>query len=121
MAYNAANSLSPMMFKKTTVSDTEGTRSERWRSKSVENIYDLDVGVVGPGAKKIKNRSATCTGADAPSAKAWREVDKVKAVAPVVACVLPSLAMDFVASALLAVGAVPLITEGTDWRCVASS
>ena len=115
--YNAANSLSPMMFKKTTKGDTEGTRSERWRSKSVENIYDTRV--AGPGApqakKKLRNRAATTDRngeVTSKSQKVWEEVDKVKAVNPVVACVLPSIAMDFVASALLAVGATPLITEG---------
>lgn len=104
-----------MMFKKTTKGDTEGTRSERWRSKSVENIYD--VRVVGPGAaqakKKLRTRAETTEKSGVSSSpKAWYEVDRVKAVNPVVVCVLPSVAMDFVASSLLAVGATPLITEG---------
>ena len=104
-----------MMFKRPEKGDKEGTRSERWRSKSVEHIYDASVvgGSPAQAKKRLKNRAATSSGnmskQDAP---AWREVDKLKGVAPVVACVLPSLAMDFVASSLLAVGAVPLITEG---------
>ena len=102
--YNAANSLSPMMFKKAKKKDKEGTRNERWRSKSMELLYD-----VAP-AKKSSGRRAT---GDAKSKKVpWKEVASLKGLGPVVTCVLPSLAMDFVASSLLAVGATPLITEG---------
>ncbi len=120
MAYNLANSLSPMMFQKTkgSKSDQGGTRNERWRSKSVENITEIDgdsrVQVdkrfwhkSGSKQKHVKDVKDTCERVQ------WRDLSRVKSIHPVVTCVLPSLAMDFVASALLAVGATPLITEGT--------
>ncbi|XP_064399991.1 uncharacterized protein LOC135346330 isoform X2 [Halichondria panicea] len=118
MAYNLANSLSPMMFQKTkgSKSDQGGTRNERWRSKSVENIAEIDgdsrVQVdkrfwhkSGSKQKHVKDVKDTCERVQ------WRDLSRVKSIHPVVTCVLPSLAMDFVASALLAVGATPLITE----------
>ena len=113
--YNASNSLSPMMFKKAKKNEQGGgTRNERWRSRSVENIVDT----IGPAAhqklmdrrgKGLPTSKATRTDVDVPP---WKEVSLVKSSNPVITCVLPSLAMDFVASALLAVGATPLITEG---------
>lgn len=42
----------------------------------------------------------------------WHEISLIKSTSPVVMCVLPSIAKDFVASALLAIGAYPLIPEG---------
>lgn len=42
----------------------------------------------------------------------WKELTLLKGLAPVVVCVLPSIARDFVASALLAIGANPVIPEG---------
>lgn len=125
--YNAANSLSPMMFKRVEKGEKEGggTRNERWRSKSVENIYDPQtVQPPPPSGKKSKllSRFRAATTADTTNCKGgkkaesapnvWREVDRVKSQSPIVACIVPSLAMDFVASALLAVGANPLIPEG---------
>lgn len=125
MAYNAFNSLSPMMFKKQAKKDKEGTRNERWRSKSVEHVFDT---VPQPPKQRkspvfnLRSRASTSAAAAAreresadrqrESASKWKELDRLKSLAPVVACVLPSLAMDFVASALLAVGATPLVTEG---------
>lgn len=41
----------------------------------------------------------------------WPELASVKRVNPVVMCILPSFSMDFVCSALLSVGATPLITD----------
>lgn len=41
----------------------------------------------------------------------WPELASVKKVSPVVMCILPSFSMDFVCSALLSVGATPLITD----------
>ncbi len=109
MAYNLANSLSPMMFKKTKKSDQGGTRNERYRSKSVENIAEADgasqVHMGKRGGPKSKQKD-TCERVQ------WKDLSRVKSIHPVVTCVLPSLAMDFVASALMAVGATPLITEG---------
>ena len=105
MAYNSGNSLTPMMFKKQKKSDKGGTRNERLRSRSVENILETPNYNRSPGAGA--QLPVTC----APGQQ-WKEVYLVKHDHPVVACVLPSLAMDFVASALLATGATPLITEG---------
>lgn len=41
----------------------------------------------------------------------WPELASVKKVSPVVMCILPPFSMDFVCSALLSVGATPLITD----------
>ncbi len=117
-AYNTHNSLSPMMFKKASKGDKEGTRSERWRSKSVEHVFDAPQ---QQAKKKLLHARAFTDAVDGEDVESlrrvltkskWNEVGRLKGVAPVVACILPSLAMDFVASSLLAVGAVPLITEG---------
>jgi hypothetical protein len=97
-----------MMFKKPTTQETGGTRNERLRSKSVENV-DL-VGRVG--GKRSKAASTDVRARNGEKGRNWYELGRVKGVSPVVTCVLPSLAMDFVASSLLAVGATPLITEG---------
>lgn len=130
--YNAANSLSPMMFKKAKEEHGGGTRNERWRSKSVEHIYDSEAippsvhhnkksrwpfsgnRTRSPATDELPRKySSTPTSAAGKKAKhKWNEVDKVKCLAPVVTCILPSIAMDFVASSLLAIGAVPLIPEG---------
>ena len=103
MAYNSANSLSPMIFRKQKKSDQGGTRNERYRSKSVENIFDARA----PNYSQPQEDRSAC----APGQQ-WRDVHLVKKEHPVVACVLPSLAMDFVTSSLLAVGATPIVTEG---------
>lgn len=115
MAYNASNSLSPMIFKKALKKDKEGTRNERLRSKSMEHIFDA--GNPPPSCNNSKGRARSITPSPAAMRKAnsglvWKEVDKVKTLAPVVACILPAQATDFVASSLLAAGASPLITEG---------
>lgn len=112
--YNASNSLSPMMFKKTGKKDKEGTRNERWRSKSVEHVYDLNPAYnQGKTEHQLqRGRAATSASQSVQQQQPWKELDKLKGLAPVVACVLPSMAMDFVASSLLAIGATPLIPEG---------
>ena len=103
--YNAANSLSPMMFKKAL------TRNERMRSKSMdfaekENHSLLDM--ADKTAEESRKRGFSAAQRDT----GWTEVRMVKSTHPVVCCLLPSLSMDFVASCLLAIGATPLITEG---------
>ncbi len=125
--YNTTNSLSPMMFKKSKDEKGGGTRNERWRSKSVEHIFDA--AAIPPNQnKKSKwpfSRHRAATTDIVPGKKMvpssgqsqWKEVDQVKSLAPVVTCILPSLAMDFVASCLLAVGAIPLIPEGKQSSC----
>lgn len=99
--YNTSNSLSPMIFKKSNKKEKEGTRSERWRSKSMEHIFEGK-------APPANLRPLACSS----DSEKWKEVDKLKSISPAVTCILPSLAMDFVASTLLAVGSIPLITEG---------
>ncbi len=137
--YTALNSLSPMMFRRQKEKDKSllgGTRNERWRSKSVENIHDDDLSsplekatrarslapsLLTSSKKKKESSQKSSQKKKAESSKnksesaphrPWTELSNLKKIGPVVACVLPSLAMDFVASALLAVGATPLITEG---------
>ena len=51
---------------------------------------------------------------DAPAAMSeaeWPELASVRRVGPVVMCILPAFSADFVCSALLSVGATPLITD----------
>ena len=125
-----ANSLSPMIFRKK--GKGGGTRNERIRSKSMENIMDDE------SVKKGKLRpGATLTVGKPPQidVASWKELDLVKSTSPVIACILPGMSMDFVCSALMAVGATPLITEGersiahpashtsiqcTSWRSICS-
>ena len=49
---------------------------------------------------------------------AWQELAMLKLAAPCVTCLLPHLSEDLVSSALLAIGATPLTTEGTRPLCV---
>lgn len=113
-SYNATNSLSPMMFKQLLKKDKQGTRAERRRSKSMEQIFEDE-----PNTKKaeaLRNRGASALPQynyrREQSDSGWKEISAVKSLNPVVTCLLPALSMDFVASSLLAVGATPLITEG---------
>jgi len=87
------------MFKKKTKGDSKGTRNERWRSKSVENIADA------PEFNQLQiSRQASPT--------AWNDVAAVKSQCPLIVCILPSLSIDFVSSAILAIGATPQVIEG---------
>ena len=111
-SYSVVNSLSPMMFRKK-VRDG-GTRNERMRSRSMECIVDDKESkhlneVAGKGKKSRAQTVAAQLHAEQPQ---WKELPLVKSLSPVVVCILPALSMDFVCSALLAVGAMPLITEG---------
>lgn len=103
-----ANSLSPMMFRK---ANGAGTYHERNRSRSLEDVLDVD----DDDASNLDRCSRK--GSLMPSMNMerpeWSEIAMVKSMAPVVTCVLPALSMDMVCSALLAVGATPLITEGS--------
>lgn len=118
--YSAANSLSPMMFRKDKQHkrDEGGTRNERFRSKSMEHIFDVTPGAAGKssnGGKSKKKDKLRAGSMPVTVLRAqWREVSQVKTLSPVVTCILPHLSRDFVCSALLAMGATPLITE--DWR-----
>lgn len=112
-SYSVVNSLSPMMFRKPILKQG-GTRNERMRSRSMECIVDeRDRKELNETAKKSKKTRAETVAAqlraDQPK---WTELPLVKSISPVVVCILPALSMDFVCSALLAVGATPLITEG---------
>ena len=104
--YSVINSLSPMMFRKGKKKQDGGTRNERMRSKSVENLVDT----MPP--KHKQKRSPSSPHAGKHLGQPWREIALIKSTSPPITCILPSSSMDFVASALLAVGAVPLITEG---------
>ena len=106
--YSVINSLSPMMFRKQKKKQDGGTRNERMRSKSVENIVDT----IPPKKKDKRSGSSPFHSKTNVLAPAWKEVALVKSTSPPIACILPAASMDFVASAQLAVGTVPLITEG---------
>lgn len=102
--YSAANSLSPMMFRR----DREaGARNARFRSRSCDNALD-DL----PKEDLKRLRAKTPTTSLPENWLDYSDIALVKSVAPVVACLLPPISMDFVCSALLAVGATPLITDG---------
>ena len=88
--YSLGNSHLPMMFRRSRFKKGEGQVS-----RSLENLVSA-----GRGQAKAKNGDE------------WEEVVSVRTVAPVVMCVLPPAAQDFVCSALLAVGATPLLTDG---------
>lgn len=116
MAYNLGNSLSPMIFKKHKVKTEGGTRSERYRSKSMENITDPECAnrwVKGRGSKESQGPKQKESQESKEPVK-WKELTRLKTrtLDVVVMCLVPSAAMDFVASALLAVGSSALITEG---------
>lgn len=100
------------MFRKALKKDKEGTRNERHRSKSMENI--CEDGACDPNVEERRSRGATAIPAyfRQNTLPGWKEISSVKALNPVVTCLLPALSMDFVASSLLAIGATPLITEG---------
>ena len=79
-------------------------------------------------SKSMEVLSAEGGGGDALSGKratsvdtvlsAWQELAMLKVAAPCVTCLLPHLSEDLVSSALLAIGATPLTTEGTRPLCV---
>ena len=92
-----------MMFRKHKKKQDGGTRNERMRSKSVENIVDT----LPPQPKQKRALSSSKI-----TPAAWKDVAQVKSTSPPVTCILPAVSLDFVASSLLAVGAVPLVTEG---------
>ncbi len=103
--YSIANSLSPMMFGK-----SKGRKEARKRSRSLENILDHADGPVAEGPRAA--RAGTAQPVMNIERPQWKELNLVKSTSPVVTCVLPAVARDFVCSALLAVGATPLIVEG---------
>lgn len=106
MAYSLANSLSPMMFRK-----SKDKKKERNRSRSLENIMDVD-----PEGRHGRHTRAVSLAPGQPAMNVerplWNELSLVKGTSPVVTCVLPPIARDFVCSALLSMGATPLIVEG---------
>ena len=86
--YSLGNSRSPMMFRKK-------KENEEKLSRSLDDLIasvDHDDGDVG-GAE-------------------WPELASVRKMSPVVMCILPPCSADFVCSALLSLGATPLLTEG---------
>ena len=67
------------------------------RSKSLENIVDM---ANSPTIPELN------------LGEVWNEIELLKSLGPHIVCILPSLAHDFVASAMYAIGANPLIPEG---------
>ena len=102
--YSLGNSLSPMMFRRGKNKGSKGskeTEGRKDRSRSLDDILAADF-------EKVKSKS----GKGKCEEGAWEEVASVSAVAPVVMCILPPLSADFVSSAVMAVGATPLLTDG---------
>ena len=93
--YSLGNSASPMIFRKKKPKDKKLTRSLDDLISSVDKEDSEEVGVVE-----------------------WPELASVKKVGPVVMCLVPPFSADFVCSALLSVGATPLITDSEDCRLV---
>ena len=84
--YSIGNSRSPMIFRK---------KKDKDRSRSLDDLIssvDHDDGC--------------------PAGAEWPELASVKRMAPVVMCLLPAFSADFVCSALLSLGATPLVTDG---------
>lgn len=71
-----------------------GTR--HGRSKSMDTLDERESGDSACTSRRLK----------------WPELSLIKTLSPVVLCVLPSSSLDFVGSALLAVGASPVFPEG---------
>lgn len=72
------------------------------RSKSLENLMDIQQ---HPTIEELKSEKWD---------EKWDELEMIKRTAPHVVCILPSVSMDFVSSCLYAIGANPLIPEGTN-------
>ncbi len=85
----------------------KGKKDGRGRSRSLENIID-PMPVESPRGM----RAGTAQPSMNTERPEWNELCLVKSTSPVVTCILPAIARDFVCSALLAVGATPLIVEG---------
>ena len=109
--YSLTNSLAPMIFR-------SKNKKDRKRSRSLENIAD-DIPETQLLANEPRSRSRERAKTSLPDSTMnrerteWDEIPLVKSTSPVVMCVLPAIATDFVCSVLLAVGASPLVTEGT--------
>ena len=86
--YSIGNSRSPMMFKK-----------KKNKGKMSRSLDDL--------ISSVDHEDGAADGA------VWPELASVRKMAPVVMCILPAHSADFVCSALLSLGATPLLTEGT--------
>ena len=97
--YSIGNSRSPMMFRKRKDKDKNLCRS---LDNLLISSFDKD------------EEAASCP-------VEWPELASVRKVGPVVMCILPPFSADLVCSALLSVGATPLVTAGTyihNGRCV---
>lgn len=79
-----------------TISEDVRTKVDQGRTRSLD---------IGENEKELSDIETTSSGE-------WKELSLLKSLSPVVVCVLPSVARDFVASALLAIGANPVIPEG---------
>lgn len=101
----------PFKNKRRTTADTIDeevrTKVDQSRSRSQGDITDV------AEIDELLNIETT-------SPDEWKELSLLKSLSPVVVCVLPSVARDFVASTLLAIGANPVIPEGK-CRCMPHS
>ena len=87
--YSIGNSRSPMMFRKK-------KKSKEKLSRSLDDLI----------GSSLDMEDGSVEGAD------WPELASVKKMSPVVMCILPPFSADFVCSALLSLGATPLLTDG---------
>ena len=90
--YSLGNSRSPMMFRK------KKAKSENTPENMGRSLDDL--------ISSVDQDDGDLEGAE------WPEVASVKKMSPVVMCILPPVSADFVSSALLSLGATPLLTDG---------
>lgn len=88
------------------LSRKKAEEKEKNPSKKWSSMDDAGIDI-----SKVANIEDTISEIDPDS---WKELDQIKSISPVILCVLPSTALDFVASALLSIGAYPLIPEGKD-------
>lgn len=104
----ASNAVKKFLNKKEKRSGTDVTdhptassdASKANRSKSLGDIMENDNKVEG----------AVCF---SQTHEEWKDLGLIKTMSPVIMCVLPSTAKDIVASVLLAIGAYPIMPEGT--------
>ena len=88
------------------------TMSEKLMSLLSRKKSDNDKDKVPPTAAAKPMVETVDTIESLDEQESWRELSQIKSTCPVIVCILPHVAQDFVASTLLAIGAYPLIPEG---------
>ena len=78
---------------------------------NVQKSRSMEILLSESGGDRLRGKRATSV---ETVLSAWQELAMLKVAAPCVTCLLPHFSEDLVSSALLAVGATPLMTEDAD-------